>query len=321
MPWLESVYNRGKTIVKFFLGHGQTIAMFRANSRLDLLKVAETRVAQLLDCREALATTIVLNCQKDWIKHVDVHTRKLGEEVVKTINCDDFWEGVENALNIMKPIYYLIKFADGEGPKMGEIYERMDNMMGQVKDIMATNKFKHHYPRMEQIILDRWEKMSIPLHCLAFALSPRFYDSYFLESPAPGGKARRAPNLDREVMEGVMIAFERICEDAQEQEILRKQFATFTLKKGLYSMPGAQADAVTMDVVDWWCSYGSETPELAEIAKKVLSQPISSSSAERNWSTYSYIHNVKRNRLNGMRADKLVFIHSNIRLLSRFSDH
>ena len=86
-------------------------------------------------------------------------------------------------------------------------------------------------------------------------------------------------------------------------------------------MPVVQTDAVTMDAVDWRCSYGSETPELEEIAKFFLSQPISSSSAERNWSTYSYIHNVKRNRLNGMRADKLVFIHSNIRLLSRFSDH
>jgi len=78
--------------------------------------------------------------------------------------------------------------------------------------------------------------MSIPLHCLAFALRPKFYDSYFLESLAPSGVARRAPNLDREVMKEVMIAFERISEDAQEQEILRKQFGTFTLKKGAYSM-------------------------------------------------------------------------------------
>ena len=52
-------------------------------------------------------------------------------------------------------------------------------------------------------------------------------------------------------MEGVVIAFERISEGAQEQEILREQFATFTLKKGLYSMPATQADAVTMDAVDW----------------------------------------------------------------------
>ncbi|KAK1424076.1 hypothetical protein QVD17_19388 [Tagetes erecta] len=64
----------------------------------------------------------------------------------------------------------------------------------------------------------------------------------------------------------------------------------------------------------------AEKVELAEVAMKVLSQPISSSSAERNWSTYSYIHSVKRNRLNNKRADKLVFINSNIRLQSRFSD-
>ena len=52
----------------------------------------------------------------------------------------------------------------------------------------------------------------------------------------------------------------------------------------------------------------------------MLSQPITTSSAERNWSTYSFIHNVKRNRLNSLRADKLVFIHSNIRLISRFTE-
>jgi len=55
----------------------------------------------------------------------------LGEEVTKTINYDDFWEGVENALNIMKPMHYFIKFANGEGTKIRGIYERMDNMMGK----------------------------------------------------------------------------------------------------------------------------------------------------------------------------------------------
>ncbi|KAL4589864.1 hypothetical protein LXL04_002775 [Taraxacum kok-saghyz] len=90
--------------------------------------------------------------------------------------------------------------------------------------------------------------------------------------------------------------------------------------EGIYALAGTQADAVTMDAIDWWATYGAETLDLADVAKRVLSQPISSSSAERNWSTYSHIHSVKRNRLNGPRADKLVFIHSNIRLLSRFSE-
>ena len=43
----------------------------------------------------------------------------------------------------------------------------------------------------------------------------------------------------------------------------------------------------------------------------------SSSAAERNWSTYSFIHSVKRNRLTSKRAEKLVYVHSNLRLCSR----
>lgn len=83
-----------------------------------------------------------------------------------------------------------------------------------------------------------------------------------------------------------------------------------------------QIDVMTMDVMDWWSTYGSETQQLVEVANKILSKPISSPSDKRNLSTYSYIHNVKRNRLNcsTLRADELVSIHSNIHLLPQFSE-
>ncbi|KAJ9548765.1 hypothetical protein OSB04_021308 [Centaurea solstitialis] len=188
------------------------------------------------------------------------------------------------------------------------------------KDVMKDNEYASYYSQVEKIVLARWEKMTIPLHCLGFALNPRFYDKNYLSKMAPSGIPRKAPNQDVEVVSGVMATFDKVSENEEEGRVLRDQFARFHMKKGIYSMAATQADAVTMDPIDWWSTYGSETPELAEVAKKVLSQPISSSSAERNWSTYSYIHNVKRNRLNSKRADKLVFIHSNIRLQSRFSD-
>lgn len=75
-----------------------------------------------------------------------------------------------------------------------------------------------------------------------------------------------------------------------------------------------------MDEFDWWGAYGVENPDVAEKAKSLLSQSVSSSSAERNSGTYSYIHNVKRNHLNAKRADTHVFVHSNIIILSRFSE-
>jgi hypothetical protein len=94
----------------------------------------------------------------------------------------------------------------------------------------------------------------------------------------------------------------KISEDVAEQNLLRSQFNQFFMKKGLFALPQVQLDAVTMSPIDWWFSYGGETPELAEVAKKILSQPISSSSAKRNWSTYAFIHSVKRNILQNWAA-------------------
>ncbi|KAH9312528.1 hypothetical protein KI387_027563 [Taxus chinensis] len=47
---------------------------------------------------------------------------------------------------------------------------------------------------------------------------------------------------------------------------------------------------------------------------------VASSSAERNWGTYSFIHSVNRNKLGAKKAEDLVFVHSNLRLLSHKKD-
>ena len=38
---------------------------------------------------------------------------------------------------------------------------------------------------------------------------------------------------------------------------------------------------------------------------------------ERNWSTYDFIHNKRRNRLTEERARDLVYVHSNLTLLQK----
>jgi hypothetical protein len=205
---------------------------------------------------------------------------------------------------------------------MGEIYERMDNMVGEIKDIMSQddNPHKLDWPDVEEIIMARWAKMNIPLHSLAFALNPKYYDRMYIDEPAPGGFVRKAPNKDSDVMKALLDAFNKIGDDASEQKILRQQFTHFISKKGIYALPSVKQDAYSMDAIDWWETYGSETPDLAAIAIKILSQPISSSSAERNWCTYEYVHSAKRNKLNATNADKLVYVHSNLRLLSRVTE-
>ena len=78
-----------------------------------------------------------------------------------------------------------------------------------------------------------------------------------------------------------------------------------------------QASASRMDPACWWKSYGSSTPQLQQLAMRVLSQPSSAASSEQSWSEYDFVHSEKRNRLKGDIASKLVYVHSNLRLLGR----
>lgn len=50
---------------------------------------------------------------------------KFTKIAVDTINSEEFWTEVESLLALTKPLFLMVKFSDGEGPKMGEIYEKM----------------------------------------------------------------------------------------------------------------------------------------------------------------------------------------------------
>ena len=52
-----------------------------------------------------------------------------------------------------------------------------------------------------------------------------------------------------------------------------------------------------MSHVKWWVFHGTSAPMLQSIALKLLRQHCSSSCCEINWSTYNFIHSMKRNKL------------------------
>lgn len=95
------------------------------------------------------------------------------------------------------------------------------------------------------------------------------------------------------------------------------EYGQFSSGIGLFSDSFVKDARVYEEPMSWWANYGSSTPLLQALAFKLLSQPASSSCCERNWSTYSQIQNIKRNKLTSTRAEDLVFVHANARLLSR----
>ena len=152
--------------------------------------------------------------------------------------------------------------------------------------------------------------MNTPLHMAAYALNPKWYIS------RPG---RIAPIQDPEIKKGFRTAIAKMYSE-EEGQTLRRQWIQFAGLKGPFNKPDAKADRADLaqdDPIGWWDMHGDEAPEIQHLAIRLLSQIASSSAAERNWSTYSFIHSIKRNRLTSRRAEKLVAVHSALRLAHR----
>ena len=66
---------------------------------------------------------------------------------------------------------------------------------------------------------------------------------------------------------------------------------------------------------EWWEMYGSSVPTIQRAAMRLVSLPSSSSTTERTWSNYDYIHTKRRNRLTARRAEKLIFVYGHERTM------
>jgi hypothetical protein len=63
----------------------------------------------------------------------------------------------------------------------------------------------------------------------------------------------------------------------------------------------------------WWMMFRSSTPVLQKLALRLVSQCVSSSGCERNWSTFSLLHTKVRNWLTHKKLNKLVYVNYNLR--------
>ena len=73
VPWIQEITGEAREIVKFITNHHQFQAIFREYSKLDLLKVVETRygsnfimLCRLVDVKQALVSMVVSQVWAEW---------------------------------------------------------------------------------------------------------------------------------------------------------------------------------------------------------------------------------------------------------------
>ncbi|CAI7853609.1 unnamed protein product [Closterium sp. NIES-53] len=105
-------------------------------------------------------------------------------------------------------------------------------------------------------------------------------------------------------------------EERRASLVLQEELTAYLTLQGSFGLPTAIEDraavkAGKMTAVQWWTWHGTDAPHLATCAIRNLSQPVSASPCERNWSMWDAVHTARRNRLGSEKCRDLVYVAHN----------
>ena len=221
--------------------------------------------------------------------------------VAELVGDRNFWLDMQNWMNVLWPAYDLLRELDTPDPALHLVYEG-----GLAVQQAYTDSTFSHSKQLAGLWKDDWAYLHVPVHSAAYVLHPR----YRAESMQENGDVWP---------EFLQVCTKMLGEDAGSMAV--EQFNLYQEGKGLFGTGMAQQSAARMAPHSWWKSYGAATPQLQQLAMKILSQPASAAASEQSWSEYDFVHSKKRNRLKSQVASKLVYVHSNLRLLSRHASY
>ncbi|XP_061366107.1 uncharacterized protein LOC133309353 [Gastrolobium bilobum] len=320
--WIFDIIGDVAAIKHFIMNHSMRLAIYNEFVSLKLLSIADTRFASMIVMlkrfkliKSGLQNMVI---SEKWNIYRDDNLGRA--RLVKEKLLDDcFWESVDYILAFTAPIYHMIRACDTDRACLHLIYDMWDSMIVKVKKAVYHKEGKRmeesssFYDVVHHILVDRWTKNSTPLHCLAHALNPKYYSRQWLQEDS----SRVPPHMDLELTQERQKCLRRFFPSMEDRSRIGLEYADFISNSGTFGDFDAINTQYTMDPKSWWLLYGTFTPMLQKIALRLVQQPSSSSCVERNWSTYSFVHSIKRNKITPKRVEDLVYVHSNLRLLSR----
>ncbi|KAK9697669.1 hypothetical protein RND81_08G052600 [Saponaria officinalis] len=315
--WISSLMSDCDEITIFVLNHSKALIIFQKYSEHMLIKVAETRFAShvIMGQRLILVKNALEKMALDpnWKMFRKTYLESKADHVKECVISDRWWDKLEYFLSFTSPIYNMIRLADCDSSIEGREYDIWDTMIEEVREKI----FKEEGENL--LTETRWNKTNTPLHCMAHALVPKYYSESWLQS-GTGIDPRVPSNEDNEVSLNRDKCLKKMFPNNDDFKKVYAEYGMFSGGLGFFAETHVAEARVNEEPLSWWANYGTSTPMLQALAFKLLSQPASSSCCERNWSAFGNIQSVKRNKLTSDRTEDLVYVHKNLRMLSRKSE-
>ncbi|KAK9291904.1 hypothetical protein L1049_019855 [Liquidambar formosana] len=144
-----------------------------------------------------------------------------------------------------------------------------------------------------------------PIHAAAAFLNPTYMCSENFRE-------------NREMKDGISFILENLVA-TEEKEVFMGQVQLYRMKVSSLFTTASMTMLKTSHPRIWWDYCGDSLPILRKYAIRILSQPCSSSSCERNWNAFEAAQTKKRNRLAPKMLDNLVYVRMNTMIMEKFN--
>ncbi|CAM0953229.1 unnamed protein product [Alopecurus aequalis] len=301
---VTEVVTSAKRISKFFHSHTRLHETMRTQVGGEIIQPNATRfgtqfvfLQSFMDKKDAFQKWMVSD---DW-KNSEWSSSPDYDYTYDNLVNRQWWNKMKWVLDAVTPIYKLLRYADRE--KNATISGFIPTQC--TTSLEMSELFKgddYNYNRFFDVLNKRLRMMRHDSHLVAAGILD------------PAGDYEHMISAHPELVKHLSESIRRISTSPESTVEALRQFEAYRNRRGIFGTEEARMAAKSLTPASWWMHYGADYRELQKYALRIVSQCMSSSGCERNWSTFALIHTLLRNRLGYEKLHKLVYVHYNLKL-------
>ncbi|CAI7877631.1 unnamed protein product [Closterium sp. NIES-53] len=296
LDWAKDTIDRAQQLISTLKNAHWITGVLRKEKALQILKPAGTRFGTNYIALERL------------------------QAVRKTLD-NLFWARAGTVLDVLRPVYKLLRNVDGNQEVMGKIYDKMFVLEDAVKEA-CKELTEEEKEDVTDIVRNRWNNdINCALHVVGRILyPPNQYESIFGTDVEC---TKIFKQFIRNYYKGEFVKMGGVM--APLATIVEKEVLTYTKGKGDIGEQKARDEhelikAGLLDSAHWWEFNGTDVPHLSKLARRVLKQCVSASPCDTNWAVWESIHTARRNRLGAKRLANLVYVSHNYHTVKKLNE-
>lgn len=213
------------------------------------------------------------------IEEEDDQDQDLPGEVKKFILDDQFWSKVEGLHELLQPIVACLTQVETDDVIMDKSHKFLSTMFSTLESLVKSSVAvdSRDKKNAEKCVQDRKKAIIKPIMLAATILDPAAMGSHLTQE---------------DFMNGINFIFDTAKKSELDEAVVMAQFANYRAKADIFGNEFAWVSCGNIDPLIWWKSLFGHT-DLARLADRILTTPLTSAATERSFNTFGDTHTKK----------------------------